>query len=124
MAITSLLARGGNGSAERTIPACVAATTDLYATADGAATVTITASATSPVYIKGVVCSYTATPTGGALTIAEGVTPVFSVDLPTAGPHVIPVELIIAAGSNAVITLADPGGAIVGKLNVNAYRLQ
>lgn len=121
MAVTELLDK--HSGIHLTVPVGVDAATDLYATLDAAAVVTITASAL-PVYVRNVVCSYSAAPTGGALTITQGATTFFSIDITTAGPHVIPVDLKFAGGANVVVTLADPGGTVVSKLNVNAYRLQ
>jgi hypothetical protein len=67
-------------------------------------------------------CSYSATPTGGSLSIAVGGVTIWTVDIATAGPfsfdfskHQRPTG---QAGKNIVVTLTDGGDAIVGKLNV------
>ena len=68
-----------------------------------------------------IVCSYSATPTGGNLKIEDvsGNT-IFSVDIPAAGVFVFPfpVPLRAAAQNTAmIITLASGAGTVVGKLN-------
>jgi hypothetical protein len=70
-------------------------------------------------------CSYSGAPTGGALTITEGATTIFQLDLGAAGPYSISwrqPKVAKTKGATVTVTLAAPGGAIVGKLNVQAYQ--
>lgn len=70
--------------------------------------------------IEQIVASYSATPTGGALTIEDGAgTTVFQVDLAGAGPHNIPFDppLMGSEGTALIVTLAAGSGTVVGKLN-------
>lgn len=64
--------------------------------------------------------SYTAAPTGGKLTVAVNSVTVKEVDITAAGPG--GYNLLVLGGNNqaVVITLAAPGGAVVGKLNVDS----
>lgn len=70
--------------------------------------------------------SYSATPSGGGLTITIAGTTVFDLSIPAAGEGFISFDAALyreVAGRNApmVITLAGGGGAVVGKLNIR-YR--
>lgn len=86
-----------------------------------AATITLAAGSASQVRcLDQVAWSYSAAPTGGRLTIAStgGVT--FDVDTPATGLN----NLILSApyrgmpGQTVVVTLAAPGGAVIGKVSV------
>jgi hypothetical protein len=70
--------------------------------------------------IKWLVVSYSATPTGGNLTIEDGAgTTVFDSHIPTAGPHVVELGegLMGSEGTALIVTLAAGGAGIVGKVN-------
>jgi hypothetical protein len=64
--------------------------------------------------------SYSGAPTGGALTITDGGTTVFQVDISAAGPDSIIFAPPKKAKLNSavVVTLAAGGAGVVGKLNV------
>lgn len=66
--------------------------------------------------------SYSAAPTGGKLTIKDGVTAVFEVDITAAGPGSIPLPPVRGTANTAlVVELAAGGVAVTGKLNVAAF---
>lgn len=70
--------------------------------------------------LKYVVASYSAAPTAGLLTISDGVNVNWEIDMPNAGPLVLPdLDLQCAAGAAITITLSAGGASVVGK--VNAY---
>lgn len=81
------------------------------------------ASAGTSHVLGGIFWSYNTTPTNGKLTIADGATTVFEIDIPTAGAGFIPFlpPRIYTAGNTLTITLAGGGGSVVGKLNVNHW---
>jgi len=95
--------------------------------AAGAATVITIAAASDQFWaLDWIAYSYTATPTGGGLTITINGTTVFDLSVPAAGEGFISFDGPLyreVAGKNAamVITLAGGGGAVVGKLNIR-YR--
>jgi hypothetical protein len=91
-------------------------------TSAGGAAVAVTVSAPGSSqrhYLEAVACSYSATPTGGGLTSTGLVGDELDVHVPGTGPvtvdcHGAPCE----AGTALVVTLAAPGGAVVGKVVV------
>jgi hypothetical protein len=92
--------------------------------ADTAAVVTLTPdSAEELLAIDHIAWSYTASPTGGRLTVAIGGVTVLDLDITTGGPG--PIEfgrgLVGKPGETIVVTLAAGGSGIGGKLNVS-YR--
>lgn len=95
-----------------------------YVTATNAAAVLTYAAAGSGVshVIGGLVFSYSGTPTGGSLTITDGGTTVFSVDITASGPGpiVFPRPMKFAANSAVVVTLAAGGSGVVGKLQTSS----
>lgn len=65
-----------------------------------------------------VIWSYSATPTGGRLTVADGGTTIFDVDITAGGPGSLPLCLLASSVNAAlVVTLAAGGAGIVGKVN-------
>lgn len=70
--------------------------------------------------IAGVAYSYSATPTGGKLTIADGSETVLDLDIPAAGEKVINFIPPRKGRPNRsmTITLASGGGSVQGKLAV------
>jgi len=89
------------------------------ATLDGATVITYAAVPQRHV-ITGVAWSYDAAPAGGHLTITDGGVTIFQVAITAGGPgfFMFPYPKMGTANSAMVITLADPGGQIVGCLNV------
>ncbi len=63
--------------------------------------------------------SYSAAPTGGRLTVQNGATTIFDVDINAAGPQrfVFDPPILGSANSALTITLAAGGTGISGKLN-------
>lgn len=101
--------------------------TNETATGAGGAATTITLDAETDIAhtVREVHYSYSAAPTGGGLTIKDGATDViFDVHVTAAGPG----SVLFGSGKQGtsgrsmVITLAAPGGAVVGKLNVSAIK--
>lgn len=95
-------------------------------TTSGAGTscsITLAATTTAPVryVLHNVQWSYSAAPTGGKLTIATGSGPttVKEVDITAAGPGGYNMVVVAANQAQMVVTLAAPGGAVVGKLNID-----
>ena len=93
-----------------------------YETLDAAAAITITGQTARRVVVEQVIWSYSAAPANGAVTITDGTT-TLSWDVTSAGfgQCTFSPPLAFAVATNVVITLADPGGAIVSKLIANAY---
>ena len=91
-----------------------------YATAaaDTAVTITLAAGTLKEHRVHGIIWSYDADPTGGALTIADDVGNNMSVDITTGGPGFLPLPVLSTEGDAVTITLAAGGGTVVGKLTV------
>lgn len=75
--------------------------------------------------LTGVALSYSATPTGGRLTIADGAETVFDLDIPAAGMQVIAFNPPRRGRPNRalVVTLASGDGSVQGKLNALGHYL-
>jgi hypothetical protein len=100
-------------------------TTNRSTSAGGAAcTVALAGDADRGHVIGEVIWSYSAAPTGGKLTIASASDTLFEVDITAAGPDVVTFTPPLLTGKSeaATVTLAAPGGAVVGKLNVVCWR--
>lgn len=91
-----------------------------FPAADTAAVVTYAAVPTKRHVITGVAWSYSAAPTGGSLTIADGATTIHQVAITAAGPGSIEFPRPIAGEINTAmtVTLAAGSGTVVGKVNV------
>lgn len=96
--------------------------TDETATSSAGAAVSITflAQTDSAHVISGVAWSYDAAPTGGALSIKDGASDVvYTSDITSAGTSQVlfnpPKQG--RSGRSMILTLAAPGGAVVGKVN-------
>lgn len=92
-----------------------------YATAaaNTAVVVTVAALPSQQHVLAGVAWSYSATPTGGKLTIADGSTTVLEVDITAGGPGSLYLPPLGGTTNTAlVVTLAAGSGAVVGKLTV------
>jgi hypothetical protein len=65
--------------------------------------------------------SYSAAPTGGALTIGDGVDTLYSQDVIGSGPLEVTFDppRRVTTGMQCIITVAAGGGAVVAKNNVN-----
>lgn len=95
--------------------------------AGAAAVKTYAAVATKSHAISGVAWSYSAAPTGGNLKIEDGAgTVLLDMDITAAGPGHVPFTPPKRGTVNTdlVITLAAPGGAVVGKLNILGHWLE
>lgn len=105
-----------------------AATADKVAGAAGAAAAkTYDAVADKCHVISGVAWSYSAAPTGGRLTIEDGAgVVVLDLDITTAGPDSVQFVPPKRGTMNTalIVTLAAPGGAVVGKLNILGHWLE
>lgn len=92
-------------------------------TAGANAAVTITIPAPGPgrgTVLKMLACSYSAAPTNGKITVADGTGTIFEVDITAAGTYNAPIPedgLTCAPASAVTITLAAGGAAVVGKVN-------
>jgi hypothetical protein len=101
------------------VPRTLAATN--YATATNAsAIVTYAAVAGQSNVISGIAFSYSGTPVGGSLTIADGATTVFSIDVISGGAGFIPFNPPVRGTTNTAltITLSGGGAGVVGKVSV------
>lgn len=92
--------------------------------ANAAAVVTLAAAGAGKRHVMASVeYSYDNDPTGGSLTITDGGTAVFKVDLPASGPgsfRWIPPKRF-AANSAVVATLAAAGAGVSGIVNVHTW---
>ena len=118
-----------HGQGSRTVfPQTILASPDQTATGSaGAATaITVTGQSGRSIFVRQLAWSYSATPTSGLITVQDSAgTPAtyFDLHVTEGGPDgwVFSPPLGLPSGLNAVVTLAAPGGAVVGKLFVNAY---
>ena len=122
MALTPQFANPHGQGSQTVFPQALNAAAAQYETLDAAAVVTVTGQTGRKVVIEQVIWSYSAAPTGGAITIADG-TITLSWDITAAGfdQCIFARPLAFTAGATVTVTLADPGGAIVSKLVVVAY---
>lgn len=91
--------------------------------ANAAIAITLAAVAARRNVVKAIVCSYSAAPTGGRLTITDNAVSVFDIDIPNTTPVVIPLPdgiQNLAVNTALVATLAAGGAAVVGKINLSA----
>jgi len=72
------------------------------------------------VLIHHVAWSYSTAPTGGRLTISDGINNTFDVDITASGPGGFGVSWLATKETNVVVTLYAGGASVVGKLNVSA----
>jgi hypothetical protein len=86
--------------------------------ADTAAVVTISSVDEYRHTIHKIVWSYSTDPTGGRLTISDGGTTEFDIDITKGGPGSLNFTFCGAKESTLVVTLAAGGGGITGKLYV------
>lgn len=92
----------------------------VTAAANTAVVATFAAVAAQTHRLTVLVVSYSAAPTGGRITVADGGTTVLDVDLTAAGPLVVPLPAGGIEGSvntAMTVTLAAGGAAVVGKVN-------
>lgn len=75
--------------------------------------------------VSKIVASYSAAPTGGRLTITDGATTVFDVDVLSGGPVDFDFDPPLAGSMNTAlaVTLAAGGAGISGKLNILPEKL-
>ena len=102
-----------------TLPSILATAADVSApAANTAAVVTYTAVPGKAHVINGIAFSYTATPTGGNIQIQDGASVVFNLDVPAPGTNYFEFQRPLkgSPGNAMTVTLAAPGGTVVGKL--------
>ena len=87
-----------------------------YPASNTAATKTIAAVATARHVLTKLVWSYSGAPTGGRLTVVDGATTVFDIDISAAGPGSIGLMAPMSLNSAMAVTLAAGGVGITGKL--------
>lgn len=63
--------------------------------------------------------SYSAAPTGGRLTVKDGATTLFDVDITAAGPGPLPLVYTGSVNTALTVTLAAGGSGVIGKLNTS-----
>ncbi len=106
-----------------TRPSAVAAIAGVAGAAGGAATLGLSAPGAGYAWTVGMVrWGYDAAPTGGGVTVSDGTTSE-AVPITAAGPGFMPYDPPIQFKDNGAvtITLAAPGGSVVGKLGVSAW---
>ncbi|MFH0983777.1 MAG: hypothetical protein V2A79_19860 [Planctomycetota bacterium] len=94
---------------------------DIHAPAAAtAAVITYAAAVGYRHVITGIAWSYDAAPTGGLLTITDGVAVVFTMGITAAGAGVIvfPQPKRGTVSAAMIVTLASGAGAVVGKVSV------
>lgn len=115
------------GGAQPVLGFPVAGRTDHRSTgaAGGAATVAKAVDTERGYVVSQIDWSYSTTPTGGGLTIADGTGTLFNIDIAAAGPGGVKFEppLLSAKSSALTVTLAAPGGAVVGKVNCVIWKM-
>jgi len=127
MVANPLVDFNGRRRAQLGMPDDVDADATLQATGAGGAatTITIPADTARPNIIGQVGWSYSAAPTGGNIKVedASGTT-IFEQDVTAAGPGSFTFVPALRGTKNAalIVTLAAPGGAVVGKVFVNSWR--
>lgn len=101
-------------------PAVPMETPDTATATHANAVITCGAALNSQHCLTGILYSYSAAPTGGRLTLADGSLVCLDIDITAAGPGFVPFPLARGGtpGSTLVATLYDGGAAIVGKLNL------
>jgi len=109
-----------------TVPVTETASTPVSGTAaaNTAVAITIVGVAGQTIRITHLSWSYSAAPTGGAISVVVNAVTIFQLDDPATTDNFItlpPGGLKCAAGFSAVITLTAAGAAVVGKLNVASY---
>lgn len=92
-------------------------------TAGNATSITVSGQTGRNVIVRQVAWSYSAAPTNGEITVTDGTTTYFTLHVTAAGPDgwIFSPPLSMPKGLDAVVTLAAPGGSVVGKLFVGAY---
>ena len=119
-----------HGQGAKTVwPLTVIGSGDQSATgaAGGATAITVTGQTGRNVVVRQIAWSYSADPAAGTtISIADSAgSPVtyFSLHVTANGPDgwIFSPPLAMPKGLNAVVTLSAPGGAVEGKLFVNAY---
>jgi len=90
---------------------------------DAAANAAASVSFTNPRYLQWIAYSYDAAPTGGKLTVKQGATTIFELDVTAAGAKFLDFarnQLAMTASATVTVTLAAGGAGVTGKLNVMA----
>jgi hypothetical protein len=86
---------------------------------DAAANAAAVISVTNPRSVDWIVWSYDGAPTGGKITIKEGLVTLFEVDVTQGGPGQLLLNPIVGMTGDSVvtITLAAGGAGVTGKIN-------
>lgn len=95
--------------------------------AGAAATLTLAADSARPWIIGQLAWSYDAAPTGGQIAIHDGAgTVVWRQDITAGGPDgwTFDPPLVFSQNTAVLIGLAAPGGSIIGRVCVNAWKRQ
>src|SRR5689334_17691500 len=103
------------------IPVTMTSGDTATAGANTAVVLTYAAAAATRHVVEGIVCSYSAPPTGGNLKIEDGAgVTIFQADITASGPTIIPLPAAIRGSNNTalIVTLSAGGASVVGKLNV------
>jgi hypothetical protein len=114
------------GDSAGTVPVTETASTPQSGTAaaNTQVQITIPGVAGQTIRITHLSWSYSAAPTGGAISIVVNAVTIFQLDDAAIADIAIPLPpggLKCAAGFAAVVTLTPAGAAVVGKLNVASY---
>jgi hypothetical protein len=92
-----------------------------YPAANTAATQTIAAVVGKRHVLFKIAYSYSAAPTGGRLSVTDGGTTVFDVDITLAGPGAFTLMEPMGINSEMIVTLAAGGVGITGKLQFTYF---
>lgn len=109
-----------------TVPVNLPASTPASATAavNTAVVVTVNGVAGQAVRITAISFSYSAAPTGGALSVVVNAVTILQLDIGAAAEFAVPLPdggIECQVGQSAVVTLAAAGAAVAGKLNVASF---
>lgn len=86
-----------------------------------AAVVTLAAVPSYRRIIRTAFWSYNAAPTGGNILIADATVTQLNLDITSAGPAMMPIEMTFGANTEVVVTLAAGGSGVSGKVVIESY---
>jgi hypothetical protein len=111
----------GNPTGTAQVAELAATPVSATAAANTAVVITVNGVAGQSIRLEHLSTSYSAAPTGGALTVVVNGVTIWQADIIAGGPTLPPLPpggLLCQAGQNAVITLTAAGAAVVGRVNV------